>query len=97
MTERFEFLVAGAGSPGSPRGTSSRATGASAFLEREDQLAFHATGRSAAIYMEVRGLRSRGGVVRTDAEALRVTRAGGVWHEAGTDPVSVYLSLGESF
>ncbi len=182
MTERFEFLVVGGGIAGVSAGYELARDGRVCVLEREEQVAFHATGRSAAIFMEtygnavvraltaasrafyaeppdgfaeepltsrrgalfladeahlaelrahfdavrtlvptvewvagddltrhvpclapgrwvggllepgavdldvhaihqgfVRGLRARGGVVRTEAEALRVTRAGGVW------------------
>ncbi len=182
MAERFEFLVVGGGIAGVSVGYELARDGRVCVIEREEQLAFHATGRSAAIFMEtygnapvraltsasrpfyaappdgfaeepltsprgalffaddahlgqlrahfdavraivpsvewierdaltrhvpclapgrwvagllepgavdldvhaihqgyLRGLRARGGVVRTDAEALRVTRAGGVW------------------
>ncbi|WP_242344086.1 NAD(P)/FAD-dependent oxidoreductase [Anaeromyxobacter terrae] len=180
--ERFEFLVVGGGIAGVSVGYELARDGRVCLLEREEQLSFHATGRSAAIFMEtygnaavraltsasrafyaappdgfaeepltsprgalffadeahlaalrahfdavrgivpsvewvpgddltrhvpclapgrwvggllepgavdldvhaihqgfVRGLRARGGVVRTEAEALRVTRAGGAW------------------
>jgi D-arginine dehydrogenase len=182
MAERFDFLVVGGGIAGVSAGYELARDGRVCVLEREEHLAFHATGRSAAIFMEsygnapvraltsasrafyaappdgfaeepltsprgalffadaahldelrahfeavraivpsvewidgdalshhvpclapglwvagllepgavdldvhaihqgyVRGLRARGGVVRTDAEALRVTRADGVW------------------
>jgi len=182
MAEQFEFLIVGGGIAGVSVGYELARDGRVCVLEREEQLAFHATGRSAAIFMEtygnapvraltsasrpfyaappegfgeeplttprgalffadhahlaqlrahfdavraivpsvewvegdalsrhvpclapgrwvagllepgavdldvhaihqgyVRGLRSRGGVVRTDTEALRVKRSGGVW------------------
>lgn len=55
MAERFDFLVVGGGIAGVSVGYELARDGRVCLLEREDQLAFHSTGRSAAIYMETFG------------------------------------------
>ncbi|WP_242340431.1 FAD-binding oxidoreductase [Anaeromyxobacter sp. SG66] len=55
MAERFEFLVVGGGIAGVSIGYELARDGRVCLLEREEQLSFHATGRSAAIFMETYG------------------------------------------
>jgi D-arginine dehydrogenase len=55
MTERFDFLVVGGGIAGVSVAYELARDGRVCVLEREEQLAVHATGRSAAIYMETYG------------------------------------------
>lgn len=55
MAERFEFLVVGGGIAGVSVGYELARDGRVCVIEREEQLAFHATGRSAAIFMETYG------------------------------------------
>ena len=54
MAERFDFLIVGGGSRVSI-GYELARDGRVCVLEREEHLAFHATGRSAAIFMETYG------------------------------------------
>jgi D-arginine dehydrogenase len=51
----FDFLVVGGGIAGVSVGYELARDGRVCVLEREDQLAFHSTGRSAAIFMETYG------------------------------------------
>jgi D-arginine dehydrogenase len=55
MERRFEFLVVGGGMAGVSAGAELARDGRVAVLEQEEQLGFHSTGRSAAIYMETYG------------------------------------------
>jgi D-arginine dehydrogenase len=55
MAERFDFLVAGGGIAGVSAGYELARHGRVCVLEREEGLAVHATGRSAAIFMESYG------------------------------------------
>lgn len=55
MSERFDFLVVGGGIAGVSVAFELARDGRVCVLEREEQLAVHATGRSAAIYMETYG------------------------------------------
>jgi D-arginine dehydrogenase len=55
MTRSFDFLVVGGGMGGVSAGFELSRHGTVAVLEREAQLAIHATGRSAAIFMETYG------------------------------------------
>jgi D-arginine dehydrogenase len=55
MTERFDFLIVGGGIAGASVGYELSRDGRVCVLEREEHLAFHATGRSAAIFMESYG------------------------------------------
>ncbi len=55
MTERFDFLVVGGGIAGVSVACELARDGRVCVLEREEHLAVHATGRSAAIYMETYG------------------------------------------
>jgi D-arginine dehydrogenase len=55
VAETFDFLVVGGGMAGASAGFELAAHGRVCVLEQEDQLAFHATGRSAAILMESYG------------------------------------------
>jgi D-arginine dehydrogenase len=51
----FDFLIVGGGMAGVSAGYELARHGSVCVLEREDQLAFHSTGRSAAHYMETYG------------------------------------------
>jgi D-arginine dehydrogenase len=53
--ERFDFLVVGGGMAGVSAGYELAQHGSVCVLEREDQLAFHSTGRSAAHFLETYG------------------------------------------
>jgi len=55
MPERFDFLVAGGGIAGASAGYELARDGRVCLLEREERLAAHATGRSAALFMEQYG------------------------------------------
>ncbi len=55
MAERFDFLIVGGGIAGVSVGYELARDGRVCVLEREEHLAFHATGRSAAIFMETYG------------------------------------------
>lgn len=55
MERRFDVLVIGGGMGGASAGYELSRDGRVAVLEREDHLAFHSTGRSAAILMETYG------------------------------------------
>jgi D-arginine dehydrogenase len=55
MAERFDFLIIGGGIAGVSAGYELARDGRVCVLEREEHLAFHATGRSAAIFMETYG------------------------------------------
>lgn len=57
MQEHFDFLIVGGGMGGVSAGYELSRHGSVCLLEREDQLAFHSTGRSAAIFMETYGNR----------------------------------------
>jgi D-arginine dehydrogenase len=51
----FDFLIVGGGMAGVSAGYELSRDGSVCVLEREDQLAFHSTGRSAAVFMETYG------------------------------------------
>jgi D-arginine dehydrogenase len=55
MGERFDFLVVGGGIAGASAGYELARHGSVCILEREDQLGFHSTGRSAAKLIETYG------------------------------------------
>jgi D-arginine dehydrogenase len=55
VDQRFDFLVVGGGIGGVSAGYELARDGRVCVLEQEDQLAVHATGRSAAIFMETYG------------------------------------------
>ena len=55
MARSFDFLVVGGGMGGVSAGFELSRHGTVAVLEREEQLAVHSTGRSAAIFMETYG------------------------------------------
>src|SRR4051812_41761234 len=55
MTERADFLVIGGGIAGASVGYWLAPHGRVVVLEREDQPGYHATGRSAALFMESYG------------------------------------------
>jgi D-arginine dehydrogenase len=55
MAERFDFLVVGGGIAGVSAGWELARDGSVCVLEREEHLAFHSTGRSAALFMETYG------------------------------------------
>jgi D-arginine dehydrogenase len=55
MRRVFDFLVVGGGIAGVSAGAELARDGRVCLLEREDQLALHSTGRSAAIFMETYG------------------------------------------
>lgn len=55
MEKVFDFLIVGGGIAGVSAGYELARDGSVCVLEREDQLAFHSTGRSAAIFMETYG------------------------------------------
>jgi len=55
MERRFDVLVIGGGIGGASAGYELSRDGRVAVLEREDHLAVHSTGRSAAILMETYG------------------------------------------
>lgn len=55
VPERFDFVVVGGGIAGASVGYELARDGKVCLLEREDQLAVHSTGRSAAIFMESYG------------------------------------------
>lgn len=55
MERHFDFLVVGGGMAGVSVGYELSRDGRVGVLEREDQLAFHSTGRSAAVFMETYG------------------------------------------
>lgn len=55
MAERVDFLIIGAGIAGASIGYWLAAQGRVALLERESQPGYHATGRSAALFMESYG------------------------------------------
>jgi D-arginine dehydrogenase len=57
MATTCDFLVVGGGMGGVSAGAELSQDGAVVVLEREDQLAVHSTGRSAAIFMETYGNR----------------------------------------
>jgi D-arginine dehydrogenase len=55
MSERFDFLVVGGGIAGASAGYELARHGSVCVLEREEQLGFHSTGRSAAKLIETYG------------------------------------------
>ncbi|EJM09933.1 glycine/D-amino acid oxidase, deaminating [Pseudomonas sp. GM18] len=55
MTDRYDFIVVGGGIAGVSAAYELAAHGSVCLLEREQQLAYHTTGRSAAISMESYG------------------------------------------
>ncbi|WLG89389.1 FAD-dependent oxidoreductase [Pseudomonas cucumis] len=55
MTVRYDFIVVGGGIAGVSAAYELAAHGSVCLLEREPQLAYHTTGRSAAISMESYG------------------------------------------
>jgi len=57
MTQRCDFLVVGGGMAGVSAGAELSRDGRVVVLEREEQLAVHSTGRSAAVFMETYGNR----------------------------------------
>jgi D-arginine dehydrogenase len=58
VTRSFDFLVVGGGMGGVSAGFELSRDGTVAVLEREEHLAVHSTGRSAAIFMETYGNRT---------------------------------------
>nr|BFE94324.1 hypothetical protein GCM10020185_48600 [Pseudomonas brassicacearum subsp. brassicacearum] len=55
MTARYDFIVVGGGIAGVSAAYELAAHGSVCLLEQEQQLAYHTTGRSAAISMESYG------------------------------------------
>ena len=55
MTEHCDFIIIGGGIAGASAGYALAEHGRTTILEREDQLAYHSTGRSAAQFVELYG------------------------------------------
>jgi D-arginine dehydrogenase len=53
--DRYDFIVVGGGIAGASAGYQLAAHGKVLLLERESQLAYHSTGRSAALYLQTHG------------------------------------------
>jgi D-arginine dehydrogenase len=70
--ERFDYLVVGGGMAGVSAGYELARHGSVCVLEREDQLAFHSTGRSAAMLLETYG----------NAPVRALTRASRAFYDA---------------